>query len=437
MQEDTMNIIPIEIEFKKVTDPNESYDLQYGGKHYAYTAGSQPLDLILKRVFNRESHLTENELKEKLLNLKAEKVKVKKGAGSVFVKFKIDKQVVDLYVKNNKIEAFLKNKYKDSFPYYQIDDKDKNMKLMEQATNIPHFLFLASLDEEHSFDLPYIEELTDKIAQDPHRRRWQNYIIRKEAWDNMPIYSNAGTQEPYGRLMDQSVLMGQFGLEKCHFGFLQLFNLSAYRRSLIANELQHKFLEHYGSPKTDYAFTDISADTYAQLGPKLRDKIDSLGDALQGENYEISCSIYGTKAKVQHNIDGEKVTLSTIEIDADVPLSWKSEPVKGKATLVHAATESFAKVYQKLEQVYEQIRHTTDKDEIMCLAGTLFWLICQGKFWFKGDPSIAQMIVGSILQAKGLENLPWKRGIVPWEETMLEWDCEKFAKNFHLLFEKP
>jgi hypothetical protein len=62
-------------------------------------------------------------------------------------------------------------------------------------------------------------------------------------------------------------------------------------------------------------------------------------------------------------------------------------------------------------------------------------LICQAKPWRLGDPSIAEMLIRTILTLKEEESRPWKEELIPWIEVMCEPKMEKFAANFHLLFE--
>lgn len=95
--------------------------------------------------------------------------------------------------------------------------------------------------------------------------------------------------------------------------------------------------------------------------------------------------------------------------------------------------EDSRKMMEYAEQLYNEAKQETDPTLIMQKAGKIFWLICQAKPWLRGDPSIAEMLVKTLLAAKGIELSLWKIGIVPWEEVMKESDSDLFAAKFAAL----
>jgi len=72
----------------------------------------------------------------------------------------------------------------------------------------------------------------------------------------------------------------------------------------------------------------------------------------------------------------------------------------------------------------------------MELLGEIFWWICRAKPFQRGDPSIAEMLVKAVaLACDKIELPPWKEGLIPWAEVMVEPDPHAFGKNFNTLFE--
>jgi hypothetical protein len=90
-------------------------------------------------------------------------------------------------------------------------------------------------------------------------------------------------------------------------------------------------------------------------------------------------------------------------------------------------------VHDWIDALLEQSQ--MDEKVLMEDLGRIFWWTCRGKFWIRGDPSIAELCVRSLALDKGVEIGAWKVGIVPWEAVMKEPCPEHFAKSFSQLFE--
>lgn len=93
-------------------------------------------------------------------------------------------------------------------------------------------------------------------------------------------------------------------------------------------------------------------------------------------------------------------------------------------------------IYKFLGSLFDKIKGEEDKHIVMSDSAQMFWWICQAKFWDLGDPSIAEIIMRTTWQVKGLENLPWKVGIIPWVEAMKCKTAEEFAATLPSLLDR-
>jgi hypothetical protein len=124
-------------------------------------------------------------------------------------------------------------------------------------------------------------------------------------------------------------------------------------------------------------------------------------------------------------LDQKEIMLSNIAINSSIHV------------LIHTSPVHIANILTHVEKLYELAHSSTDKEAIVRLSGEIFWWICQAKPWYLGDPSIAEMLIRSLWEEKGIENVAWNPSIIPWVETIVEIDVKKFGEKFPSLFIRP
>ncbi len=85
--------------------------------------------------------------------------------------------------------------------------------------------------------------------------------------------------------------------------------------------------------------------------------------------------------------------------------------------IIHTPCKYLEVLTGEYQKRYQLALQEDDIDKLMFQLGRLFWLICQAKLWIRGDPSIAEIIVRSVLLSKDWKAPSWKKGIIPWEEA--------------------
>ena len=239
---------------------------------------------------------------------------------------------------------------------------------------------------------------------------WESFVVRKEGWSKG---YNDISQEHYGSLMsllthyfatalEEKVVDLSVVLEKCALGrgAMACYLLKGQGNCNdvgIRRDLD-KYIKGGSTPCNE-------GSIYKNLGDRLRD-------------------MFSKPYLVVGIIDEKKIPLSLINIQKDFVI------------IGHTKQEHIASVLKYVtDELSVRLMQETDSAKIMEDAGQIFWWICQAKPWALGDPSIAEMFVKALMLHKGLPLLPWKVGIVPWEETMLDVDPIAFGKRFHTLFE--
>lgn len=107
----------------------------------------------------------------------------------------------------------------------------------------------------------------------------------------------------------------------------------------------------------------------------------------------------------------------------------------GHDQIYHTPTKNIEAILGECAEIYKTAIKEDNIKELVPLLGKLFWLICQAKPWRRGDPSIAEIIVRSILLSKDLKASPWKEGIAPWIEASKYIDGNAFGRDFASLFQ--
>lgn len=246
------------------------------------------------------------------------------------------------------------------------------------------------------------QELTSLMQKHPlqqGQRVWEHYVNRG-IWDNDKAYNCKGNQKPYGMMMCRAVQAAtDLAVEK-QLDFVQLLEFCAYQRFQIAHYLNHEDISLFGFPRKsgDIAYTP------------LKNEYEPLGGFLQ---------TIGASGIVKGKIHDEIIDLT----------HWN------KTNIYHTASNLLPVISPYLGELYQQLLAEQDPKKAMELSGRLFWWICQAKPWSRGDPSIAEILIRTIWNLKGMENLAWKKGVIPWVEVTKEVSEEDFAQNFWSFFD--
>jgi hypothetical protein len=242
-----------------------------------------------------------------------------------------------------------------------------------------------------------------------------DHIVRKETFSKECHY---GDQVAYGAFVHQTILTGAAFLKEKGWGFNELLAFLMIRRNKIGS--QNSRDAHFGLPlglnKSMYTHC---FSVYKKLGEALLELLHETPFLEKiGENrYQIKNLLKGeeirhTSILFNRSNQGTEVFIYHLE----------SEEVRGK-------------ILKEVHSLFDEARIEKDHDLFLKKIGLIYWWICQAKPWYRGDPSIAEMLIKVLCVEKGLKLTPWKVGVVPWEEVMKEFDPDKFAENFHTHFE--
>lgn len=271
-----------------------------------------------------------------------------------------------------------------------------------------------------------------------YENKWLNYIVKNDGFSSSSLYhrnerenlnSSYQNQMPYGQLMHQSTniitnLILERQKESDSFPSLEeLLSECATRRQLMAWQCNHQEAELFGIYRNIRYGTPLS-DLYSDLGKKLNEKlkahsIDSPLDLTPGKSGLIKEN--ENESVIQAKVEGEVIDLTRIRLN--------------KKLIEHTEPKEIEKILKHVDTLYEELINEKDHDKAKELAGVIFWWLCQTKPWKRGDPSIAEIFIRGVLNAKGIPLAGWKTGIIPWAEATLEFDVDLFGKNFHTLFE--
>ncbi len=170
--------------------------------------------------------------------------------------------------------------------------------------------------------------------------------------------------------------------------------------------LNHKDYRVIGTDRNGSIFTICDYASYQDIPNRL---VDRIKQPVSGYQY-------------MGEIDGKPIELS--RFDDTGKLIWHTEFENIEPIMNHVKNN-----------LWKEALEEKDYDKLMQKLGEIFWWVCQAKPWSLGDPSIAEMLIKSVLASKGFSSLAWKEGITPWVEVMVEPGVNEFSKNFATLFD--
>lgn len=257
---------------------------------------------------------------------------------------------------------------------------------------------------------------------------WANFVVRDSNWNQLAMYNTNGTQEEYGKRMEQAVHIVADFIKK-NPSFDEVCEYSATLRALMAKELNHENPGAFGVKRGMCGPTTPMGGVYKNLGFFLKAKDEEI--RKKGGNhpfYQINPCLYNPAMRfgiILGTIGEEKIELSEL-------VFYPRDNDSG--SLVHTRQENISLIMKHVEELYYKALSEDDPAKVQENAGKMFWWICQAKPWQRGDPSIAEIIVRSIFAIKQIPNQPWKEGVIPWAEAMKDFNPEEFGNRFANLF---
>ena len=296
--------------------------------------------------------------------------------------------------------------------------------------------------------------------------------------DNSNLTRMYGNQNIYNREIGKSIELASLEI-KNGWGFETLSLFAAYRRMLIAKWQDHQdrikgvekrigwfpheffgFLR--GTPNkfqletknrrlnllTELPITNLNG-VYSRLADRLvrLHETQQLNSGLAFPTKECMPNYFYSSTRVPvKSVDkyvnsraDKSQPLGTFYIKIDekpIPLSFLVRQVNEDCyAIIHTPCEYLEVLTGECQKRYQLALQEKDIDKLMFQLGRLFWLICQAKLWIRGDPSIAEIIVRSVLLSKDWKAPSWKKGIIPWEEVSIYIDGDDFGRDFASLFE--
>jgi hypothetical protein len=317
---------------------------------------------------------------------------------------------------------------------FLYENKKLNPQEKQQAIQEFDFFFLHKSSEDLAFIL--------SIPEDEIGDKWQNYVVRKNDWKKMYQDSN---QEMYGKMMHHNVKVASLLMEKWK-SLPDIVDFLAMRRRQIAYTVNPTRDSNcnVGLLRSSPYSTRCQKD-YAVIPEELKKRIEekphSSSILTSFSNYLMpKKNLKGTSSVELNSNDGSYLYKGKIGED-EIVLSklhlHRGEEVSSWEIL-HTSPQNAEEVMKHVEcHLYPELLKEKSHEILLEDLGRVFWWICQAKPWNLGDPSIAETLVRTILTVHGLESPPWKKNLIPWVEVMVEPDVNKFAKNFHLLFDWP
>jgi len=198
----------------------------------------------------------------------------------------------------------------------------------------------------------------------------------------------------FDMMMHRAIEDAYYYVKEERWGFQELMYFFSYRRFLHATESQHPEAQYYGHPST-IQWKTICEGVYADISHRIPKEDIYICDRLVGQ----------------------------VKIEAGKPVFYHSDPVNMEKLMCYARSAYDICIFVSKETVVQQL-------------GLFFYFFCLGKFEIKGEVSIAEMFMRTILKLKGCEDIgPWRSGVIPWVEVICAKEAEDFATIFPTLFE--
>ncbi|CDR35217.1 hypothetical protein [Criblamydia sequanensis] len=303
-------------------------------------------------------------------------------------------------------EILGERRWKDFLPLLDYISKLKDPIELEQ---LRYFLEVPDYKTLSDEDFLYLLETGKERVRDENL--WQIYVLRVK--DFASTYNYDTDQKNYGLILDHATQIGAKALSDKKLSLSQLLNFFALERQFASKVSGKGDWRMFGQKRTDsyYFVSTPCTHSYSSLPERLIKQLDSFNDF----------------ATFEGEIKGKPIRLSTLgkSLGGD------------KFEITHTPPENISAIMDHISDLFNEALIETEEALIFKKLGAIFWWFCQAKPYYRGDPSIAEMLIRSCLVSKGLPNLPWKEGIIPWLEAQAELKVENYSENFINLFQFP
>lgn len=318
----------------------------------------------------------------------------------------------------------------EGFTTFFTDFKGKELKQWEE-----------SFDKINSKDLKYESSLPQ--------------IVNTYGNQNTNFY---GDQTIFNWGMQTAFEIGAARISK-GWGFKEIMFFGAYARQTIAIKQNRPEAWdedgncEYGvlrggpfSGKGDKRLTWVDRETYKELGKYLNDQYKNL--TLSDENFFSDFEIFPHGYAVKWDLfsDGNPVLAYYVKVrDENAPKkhvalniydpNFLDKKNNIRKVVYHMSPNDSELMYNECNILFNEAIKIDEEESLYRKLGELYWLTCQAKFWSRGDPAIAEIIIKSILMSKGFKIKSWDKNIIPWVEVSKKPSAYEFGKLFLKLFE--
>lgn len=201
--------------------------------------------------------------------------------------------------------------------------------------------------------------------------------------------------------------------------FSDLVDLACFGRHLMASlaEKSAREMSRFGAQR----LMQKKDNRYGT--PLSKAPYDGLGNALNDQKWDPSSEW------IKKDTWNGTTHISYKGVDANIYLSSFCFEDR---MLTHTTPCYLPRAMEQTEKIFEECR-ILEGEALNRHLGEFFWWWCQSKPVILGDPSIGEMLFKAVLISKGIEPPGWKENIIPWEETVREYDGKRFGENFSSL----
>lgn len=300
----------------------------------------------------------------------------------------------------------------------------KYEELMQKAKSYAHFLLMARYNADAPAD-EFINAMNN-IRQNPLEisgSHWEKHCVKKSEFQDCIARYNTD-QKIYGSLMATSV---EHALRSEDLSFDYILAFFCFTRSLMT---QMQSQEKFGTLVTE------ACSHFLNNERNTKNSSTYLRSAYKDLNHYYSSEEFINKAESAQGIiklDNRQGHLIVGEVDhKKVPLSRITPEV-----VHHTRPECVPDILKHVEKLFHEALEEPDTEKVIDNCAKIFWWLCQSKFVFRGDPSIAEMIVSFILEKHGVEFPGWKEDIIPWQEVMKCFTDKEFETKFREILDFP
>lgn len=277
----------------------------------------------------------------------------------------------------------------DTFPWTNA----QFIEALSQANNSQELYFILEINR------PLTPIDIDIIAEDVSKK----HSIQDEYFINDYGF---GDQNVFNRQVHATILEAVNGIKIDGWSFEKLLVFFGYRRFQIAVDAKTPGTEYYGKISS-LIFGTECVGTYALLGERLnRLHIDQYSP-----NYRLNSAGDGV-----YYFQGIEVSKVVHKEDCIV--------------FEHSDPDNLPFLLPYIKRAYHNALNQTNPDELIMNLGELFWLFCFSKPFCKGEVTIVEMMMKSILLSKGYPAFSWAPGIIPWCEAVCQPEIGLFVLQF-------